>query len=82
MVEFHLQKKWLSYIINHVIEPTISPMSFSKALSKRVKITKNGKIVRRAMANDHFRTRKNAAAIQRKRRPRGLNYPIRKIINY
>jgi ribosomal protein L35 len=57
-------------------------MSFSKALAKRVKITKNGKVVRRAMAMDHFRTRKNAAAIQRKRRTRGLDYPIRKIINY
>ena len=57
-------------------------MSFSKALAKRVKITKNGKIVRRAMATDHFRTRKNAAAIQRKRRTLSLNYPMRKIINY
>ena len=57
-------------------------MSFSKALAKRVKITKNGKIVRRAMANDHFRTRKNATSIQKKRRTRSLDYPMRKIINY
>jgi ribosomal protein L35 len=57
-------------------------MSFSKALAKRVKITKNGKIVRRAMGIDHFRTRKNASTIQKKRKSRSLNYPIRKIINY
>lgn len=57
-------------------------MSFSKALSKRVKITKNGKIVRRAMAIDHFRTRKNGRSIQKKRRTLSLNYPMRKIINY
>ncbi|MGB7957249.1 MAG: 50S ribosomal protein L35 [Minisyncoccia bacterium] len=57
-------------------------MSFSKALAKRIKITKNGKIVRRAMANDHFRTRKNGTSIQKKRKTRSLDYPIRKIINY
>jgi len=57
-------------------------MSFSKALAKRIKITKNGKIVRRPMAVDHFRTRKNARKIQSKRKTLSLNYPIRKIINY
>jgi len=57
-------------------------MSLSKALAKRVKITKNGKFVRRPMATDHFRTRKNGRKIQRKRKMLSLNYPTRKIINY
>jgi ribosomal protein L35 len=77
-----LQKKLLSCILNLVIRPIIPSMSFSKALEKRVRITKNGKILRRAMAIDHFRTRKNATSIQKKRRMRSLDYPIRKIINY
>jgi ribosomal protein L35 len=57
-------------------------MSFSKALAKRVKITKNGKVVRRPMAVDHFRTRKNARKIQSKRKTLSLDYPMKKIINY
>jgi ribosomal protein L35 len=57
-------------------------MSFSKALAKRVKITKNGKIVRRPTATDHFRTRKTQRKIQTKRKTLSLDYPIKKIINY
>ena len=57
-------------------------MSLSKALSKRVKVTKNGKIVRRPTAVDHFRTRKHARKIQSKRKTLSLDYPLKKIINY
>lgn len=57
-------------------------MSLSKSLSKRVRITKNGKIVRRPMATDHFRTRKHARKIQSKRKTLGLDYPMKKIANY
>ncbi len=57
-------------------------MSLSKSLATRIRVTKNGKIIRRPMAVDHFRTRKNARKIQNKRKTLSLDYPLRKIINY
>ncbi|MDE2018908.1 MAG: 50S ribosomal protein L35 [Patescibacteria group bacterium] len=54
----------------------------SKSLLKRIRITKNGKIVRRPMAVDHFRTRSTAKNIRGKRKGRGLEYPMKKILNY
>jgi ribosomal protein L35 len=57
-------------------------MSLSKSLKKRVRITNNGKIVRRPTGVNHFRTRKDARKIQGKRKTLSLNYPIKKIINY
>jgi large subunit ribosomal protein L35 len=39
----------------------------NKSLSKRIRITKNGKIMRRRMGVNHFKTRKNANGIRRKR---------------
>ncbi len=57
-------------------------MAISKSVLKRIRITKNGKVVRRPMAVDHFRTRKNGAGVQRKRRSMGLDYPLKKLKNY
>jgi len=57
-------------------------MSISKTLSKRIKITKNGKIVRRPMGVSHFRTRTNAKAIRNKRRTRSLNFSLKTLKNY
>jgi ribosomal protein L35 len=57
-------------------------MSLAKSVSKRIRITKNGKVVRRPMAVDHFRTRKNGRAIQGQRKTRSLDYPLKKIKNY
>jgi ribosomal protein L35 len=53
-----------------------------KSLSKRIKITKNKKIVRRFMAIDHFRTRKTTKNVRRKNKTASLDYPIKKILNY
>jgi len=57
-------------------------MSLKKSVAKRIRITRNGKIVRRSMAVDHFRTRKNGRAIQRKRKTLSLNYPMKRLTNY
>src|ERR1700722_19008057 len=51
----------------------------SKSFTKRIRITKNGKIVRRPMAVNHFRTRSNAKGIRNKRKTLGLDYPMKKL---
>jgi len=57
-------------------------MAQSKSITKRIRITKNGKIVRRAMAQDHFRTRQNQKSIRGKRKSRGLGLSMKAILNY
>jgi len=54
-------------------------MSLQKSFSKRIRITKNGKIVRRPMRLDHFKTRKSTNNVRGKRKTLGLNYPLKKI---
>ncbi len=54
----------------------------SKTFTKRIRITKNGKVVRRPMAVNHFRTRANAKGIRAKRKSLSLNYPMKKLANY
>jgi ribosomal protein L35 len=54
----------------------------SKTLTKRIRITKNGKVVRRGMAVNHFRTRSNAKGIRNKRKTRGLDHPMKSLLNY
>ena len=39
-----------------------------KSLSKRFKITKNGKVLRRAIGQDHLRAKKSGKAIRAKRK--------------
>lgn len=53
-----------------------------KSVSKRIRVTKNGKVVRRPMAVDHFRTRKTGRGIQNKRKTLSLNYPLKKLNSY
>jgi ribosomal protein L35 len=57
-------------------------MAQSKSFTKRIRITKNGKVVRRSMAQDHFRTRQNQKSIRGKRKSRGLDYPMKVLLNY
>jgi ribosomal protein L35 len=54
----------------------------NKSVSKRIRITKNGKVIRRSMALDHFRTRKSANNIRGKRKSRGLDIPRKALVNY
>ena len=53
-----------------------------KSVTKRIRFTKNGKIIRWGMATDHFRTRKTTKNLKRKSKTLGIDYPIKKIINY
>lgn len=53
-----------------------------KSFSKRIRITKNGKVVRRSMGMNHFRTRTTQKNIRGKSKSRGLDYPMRKLLNY
>jgi len=57
-------------------------MTMKTAVRKRIKVTRNGKVLRRPMAVDHFRTKKSRKLIQQKRKKVGLDYPNKKIINY
>jgi len=57
-------------------------MSMSKSLAKRITFTKNGKIVRRRMAVDHFRTRKSTKVNRNSTKTLSLNYPMKKLLNY
>ncbi|MGC9598945.1 MAG: hypothetical protein ABSE18_00995 [Minisyncoccia bacterium] len=54
----------------------------SKSVTDRIRITKNGKIVRRPMAVDHFRTRTNQKNIRNKRQSRSLGMSIKTLKNY
>ena len=53
-----------------------------KSGTKRIRITKNGKVIRRPMAAGHNRTRKSTNLIRSKKKGKGLNYPKKKIISY
>ena len=50
-----------------------------KGVSKRIKITKNGKIKRRKPGLCHARVNKTGKQIIKKREMRGINYPTRVI---
>ncbi|MDD4290289.1 MAG: 50S ribosomal protein L35 [Patescibacteria group bacterium] len=39
-----------------------------KTLSKRIRVTKNGKVIRRSKAQDHFNTRETGKTKRNKRR--------------
>jgi len=53
-----------------------------KSLSKRIKISKHGKLLRRKMAVDHCRTRKSTKNLKHKLKMVGLDYPRKKLLNY
>ncbi|MDD5221516.1 MAG: 50S ribosomal protein L35 [Candidatus Pacebacteria bacterium] len=50
------------------------------SLTKRFKITKNGKILRRATGQDHFRAKKTGNQIRRKRKWVELNPSEAKVV--
>ena len=53
-----------------------------KSVSKRIKITKSGKVLRRAMALGHSRVNKRTVQIKRKKNARTLgNVDVQKLIN-
>lgn len=43
-----------------------------KSISKRIKVTKNGKVMRRAMAQGHNRSKRSATQSRRKKLERNL----------
>ena len=51
-----------------------------KALSKRVRVTKNGKIMKRRAGQDHFNGRDSGKITRKKRRDRELSSAHRKAI--
>jgi len=53
-----------------------------KSVSKRIKVTKNGKILRRPMGISHFKTKKTGKMKRQKRGSRSLDYSNKKILNY
>ena len=54
----------------------------SKSFTKRIKITKNGKIVRRRMGVNHFRTRKNSKMNRDAGKTRGLDMSLKTLKAY
>jgi len=54
----------------------------NKSITKRIRITKTGKIVRRSMGIGHFRTRTTQKNIRNKRKSRSLNFPMKTLKNY
>jgi ribosomal protein L35 len=53
----------------------------SKSVSKRFRVTKNGKLLRRSMAVDHARTRKSTRNLRNKRKMRSMDYPINRLLH-
>jgi len=53
-------------------------MKTRKALVKRFKITKNGKVMRRPTGQDHYRSKKTGKQIRQRRGMVGLSKPLAK----
>ncbi len=51
-------------------------------ISDRIKITRNGKVLRRSMGVGHFRTRKSTKNLVGKRTRKALNVSITALKNY
>ena len=58
----------------------ISEHSMKKSISTRIRVTKNGKILRRAMSQGHFLAKKRTVQIKRKKLLRGLDNFGKKIV--
>ncbi|KKW46665.1 MAG: hypothetical protein UY96_C0002G0005 [Parcubacteria group bacterium GW2011_GWB1_56_8] len=54
----------------------------NKSVSKRLRFTKTGKIMRRRMATNHSRTRKSQKNLMHKRGEHTLDFPRKAILNY
>ena len=55
-------------------------INMRKSVSSRIKITKTGKILRRKMAQDHFRAKKSGKQLNRKKGTVALEGQMRKAI--
>ncbi|MDR3581658.1 MAG: 50S ribosomal protein L35, partial [Candidatus Pacebacteria bacterium] len=66
-------------IFTRIEQPNPMP---SKSFTKRIRITKNGKVVRRPMAIDHSRTRKSTKTNRNARKTLSLGVPMKKMLNY
>ncbi len=44
------------------------------SISNRIRITKTGKVLRRAMAQGHFLAKKSTGSVKRRKHFRGLDY--------
>lgn len=55
-------------------------MKTHKALAKRFKITKTGKILKRAAGQDHFNSRESGTTTRKKRRDRKMSDSFSKTI--
>lgn len=53
-----------------------------KSFTTRIKITKTGKVRRRAMAQDHFRAKKSSRQLKRIKLPRSLALKKKTIVKY
>jgi large subunit ribosomal protein L35 len=51
-----------------------------KALAKRIKITKTGKVLKRRAGQDHFNSKESGKVVRNKRRPKTLSTTHRKAI--
>lgn len=51
-----------------------------KSVSKRIKLTKTGKVLRRAMGQCHFRSKKRTTQLKRKKIDRKISDLSKKII--
>ncbi|KKR89292.1 MAG: hypothetical protein UU85_C0004G0133 [Candidatus Wolfebacteria bacterium GW2011_GWA2_42_10] len=51
-----------------------------KSVSNRIRITKTGKVIRRAMGQDHFRAKKRGAQLNRRKKIRGIDDLSKKIV--
>lgn len=55
-------------------------MKTHNAIAKRFKITKKGKILKRAAGQDHFNARENGNTVRKKRRDRQVGPTVEKNI--
>ncbi|MBI4095213.1 MAG: 50S ribosomal protein L35 [Candidatus Liptonbacteria bacterium] len=53
-----------------------------KSVTKRIRFTKRGKLIRRPMGVNHFRTRKSQKLLRKKGKMVGINHPKKSILNY
>lgn len=51
-----------------------------KSISKRIRLTKTGKVLRRAMGQCHFRSKKRTTQLKRKKNDRKITDLSKKII--
>ena len=54
-------------------------MKTKKSIAQRITITKRGKVVRRPMNVNHFKTTKTKKNIRNGRKNRSLDYPVKKL---